>query len=163
MVPPSWNIISSTSVRVRVQVKALYDIPYNVSVETLLCGIFAGTTAATTLYYGKMNNKSSLIYSCTRQSTYLYLLLFACKASSYCENPGAHDQLDTSVEVIGYLKERGNNISFSCPLGLVLAGPNSSTCTGNGEWEPDPRDVICRGKCVNGIVYVPRRPNLFNL
>ena len=50
VVPPSWNIISSRSERVRVQVKALYDIPYNVSVETLLCGISAGTTAATTLY-----------------------------------------------------------------------------------------------------------------
>ena len=64
---------------------------------------------------------------------------------------------------MGYLKERGNNISFRCPLGLVLAGPNSSICIGNGEWEPDPRDVMYKGKCVNGIVYVPRRPDLFNL
>jgi hypothetical protein len=68
-----------------------------------------------------------------------------CKASSYCENPEA--QLDNSVEVIGYLSGKGNIISFDCPPGFVLAGPNSSTCIGNGEWEPEPRDVRCKGEC----------------
>jgi hypothetical protein len=52
VVPPLWNTISSISERVRVQVKALYDILYNVSVETSLCGL-SGATSATTLYYGK--------------------------------------------------------------------------------------------------------------
>jgi hypothetical protein len=52
VVPLSWNIISSRSERVRVQVKALYDILYNVSIETSLCGL-PGATSATTLYYGK--------------------------------------------------------------------------------------------------------------
>ena len=36
-------------------------------------------------------------------------------------------------------------VTFSCPPGLVLTGPNSSTCMGNGEWEPDPREVKCKG------------------
>ena len=39
----------------------------------------------------------------------------------------------------------GSNATFSCPLGLELIGPNSSTCMQNGEWEPDPREVSCRG------------------
>ena len=41
----------------------------------------------------------------------------------------------------------GNTVAFSCPLGMVLTGPNATTCMGNGEWEPDPREfkVQCRG------------------
>ena len=30
---------------------------------------------------------------------------------------------------------------FHCPPGLALNGPESSTCMGNGEWEPDSREV----------------------
>ena len=32
----------------------------------------------------------------------------------------------------------GDNVTFYCPPGPVLTGPNSSTCMRNGEWEPDP-------------------------
>ena len=39
----------------------------------------------------------------------------------------------------------GQNIIFSCPSELVMIGPNSATCMGNGEWEPDPREVACTG------------------
>ena len=40
----------------------------------------------------------------------------------------------------------GTVISFSClDSKLVLIGPNSSTCMGNGEWEPDPREIECKG------------------
>ena len=37
----------------------------------------------------------------------------------------------------------GENITFTCNTGLTLDGPNSSTCMGNGEWEPDPRAASC--------------------
>jgi hypothetical protein len=37
----------------------------------------------------------------------------------------------------------GCKIRFSCPPGLVLNGSNSATCTGNGEWEPDPSWLTC--------------------
>ena len=40
----------------------------------------------------------------------------------------------------------GTGITFSCPPGLVLAGPNTTTCMENGEWEPDPSQVFCNGK-----------------
>ena len=39
----------------------------------------------------------------------------------------------------------GTNITFSCPPGMVLTGPTTATCTGTGEWEPDPTEVQCKG------------------
>ena len=35
-------------------------------------------------------------------------------------------------------------ITFSCPPGFMLVGPNSATCTRNGEWEPNFAGVMCR-------------------
>ena len=37
----------------------------------------------------------------------------------------------------------GHTISFTCTPGFILTGSDSATCTGNGEWEPDPRRIIC--------------------
>ena len=37
----------------------------------------------------------------------------------------------------------GESITFTCPTGAILIGPNSSICARNGEWEPDPREVEC--------------------
>ena len=50
-------------------------------------------------------------------------------------------------EFIGYSDPavKGTSVYFSCPLELVLTGPNISTCVRNGEWEPDLREVECRG------------------
>ena len=42
----------------------------------------------------------------------------------------------------------GKNITFNCPSGLMMIGPNSVTCMGNGEWKPDPREVKCAGEPV---------------
>ena len=49
------------------------------------------------------------------------------------------------------LPVEGTTIKFSCPPGLVITGPNSATCTENGEWEPDPSGVTCndsKGKSI---------------
>ena len=48
--------------------------------------------------------------------------------------------------VVGYddiVPVEGSTVSFTCPPGLALTGPNSAICTENGEWEPDPRAVMC--------------------
>ena len=37
----------------------------------------------------------------------------------------------------------GSTIRFSCPPWLELIGPDSATCIGNGEWEPDPSELMC--------------------
>jgi hypothetical protein len=52
-------------------------------------------------------------------------------------NAVAVDYLDPALE--------GQTVMFICPLGQTLNGSNSSTCMGNGEWEPDPGEVECTG------------------
>ena len=40
----------------------------------------------------------------------------------------------------------GTVITFTCSTSdLVLTGPNSTICMSNGEWEPDPMEVACKG------------------
>ena len=39
----------------------------------------------------------------------------------------------------------GQFITYTCPTGFILDGSNSSVCTGNGEWEPDPGELDCIG------------------
>jgi hypothetical protein len=52
-------------------------------------------------------------------------------------NALAVDYVDPALE--------GQTIMFICPRGQTLNGSNSSTCMGNGKWEPDPREVECTG------------------
>ena len=53
------------------------------------------------------------------------------------------------ITVMGYMDPavEGATVIFGCPPQYVLVGPNSTTCMGNGEWEPDPGEVecICKG------------------
>ena len=39
----------------------------------------------------------------------------------------------------------GQFITYTCPPGFILTGPNVSVCMGNREWEPDPGEVDCIG------------------
>ena len=39
----------------------------------------------------------------------------------------------------------GQFITYTCPPGFVLIGSNTSICTGNRKWEPDPGQVDCVG------------------
>ena len=59
------------------------------------------------------------------------------------------NQIDESnmISIHGnlYPAVEGTNVTFSCPPGLVLTGPNTSTCMRNGEWEPDPQYLKCLG------------------
>ena len=60
-----------------------------------------------------------------------------------CRNPA--QLVDESVHVVDF-KEPGTMgayVTLVCTSGLTLMGPNTSTCMGNGEWEPDPRDAEC--------------------
>ena len=52
------------------------------------------------------------------------------------------------IQVAGYNQPTvvGTNATFACPSTHALTGPNTTTCMGNGEWEPDPRLVECIGK-----------------
>ena len=62
---------------------------------------------------------------------------------------------DSSVRVVfdqefDIFLEAGANVMFTCPPGLVLTGPNTSTCMENGEWEPDldNRQISCKGALI---------------
>ena len=44
-----------------------------------------------------------------------------------------------------YIATEGTTVTFGCPAYYVLVGPNTTTCMGNGKWEPDPREVECKG------------------
>ena len=50
------------------------------------------------------------------------------------------------VNVLGYSHPamEGANINFTCSPNHTLIGPHSAVCMGNGEWEPDPREVECK-------------------
>jgi hypothetical protein len=51
----------------------------------------------------------------------------------------------------------GTQIHFDCPPGQVLTGPNTSTCMGNREWEPFPREVECKGNNTeHNIMHTPK-------
>ena len=58
-------------------------------------------------------------------------------------------EMSDSINIIGYTRHlpvmEGINVNFSCSFGHILHGPSSSTCMRNGEWEPDPMEVECRG------------------
>ena len=47
------------------------------------------------------------------------------------------------------LNVEGVSVTFVCFPGLVLTGPNASTCMRNGEWEPDPMNVECKSKIIS--------------
>ena len=122
--------------RRRFQLKVLYETFYSVSIQAIP---FCGRRILTTfigLYFSELILSVILIHN---QYTYF-------KASINCRD--LTDQVDDSVTIMGYgeLEMRGANVSFVCPPGLILTGPYKSTCMGNGEWEPDPREVECKGE-----------------
>ena len=65
----------------------------------------------------------------------------------YAANCGYPTSVDDSLKFIGYNAPmlEGSNITFSCLPEYVPIGPNTSICMENGEWEPDPRNVECKG------------------
>ena len=62
-------------------------------------------------------------------------------------SPPANDSVP-ALEALGDsdLPVQGTTFTFRCPPGWVLMGPNSTTCTETGEWEPDPSEAMCMGK-----------------
>ena len=66
-------------------------------------------------------------------------------------------QAQDNIRVIGYRDPalEGTSVTLECSSpNLVHIGPNTTTCMGNGEWEPDPREVNCIGKiCHRDIKY----------
>ena len=68
---------------------------------------------------------------------------FACAGK--CSDP--MELITTHVMAVGYEDPalEGQIIIFTCRPGQILNGSNSSTCMGNGEWEPDLGQLECIG------------------
>lgn len=73
-----------------------------------------------------------------------YLIAVKCQNLQYyaLDNP--------LVRVIGSNGPaiEGTRVTLECTsseLSVVQFGPNSTTCNSNGEWEPDPVKVKCKG------------------
>ena len=52
------------------------------------------------------------------------------------------------VTILSYTKGpwiEGSILTYSCSPGLIVTESNMSTCMDNGQWEPDPMDVMCIG------------------
>ena len=68
-------------------------------------------------------------------------------ATGLCEDPRL-SLVGNSVMALGYhnLSVNGTVVTFSCPPGLMLNGPNSVMCTHTGQWEPPPSEINCRSE-----------------
>ena len=84
---------------------------------------------------------------------------------SYCHNiiinliaNCGHPVFSSSTLTVREMSTEGSILNFTCPPGLVLTGPNTTTCMENGEWEPDSRQAKCIGKVNKTLLEC----NLFN-
>ena len=59
-----------------------------------------------------------------------------CPPLDSADNSGRHPALVGSVGAI------------SCPPGMVLTGPNVTTCMENRQWYPDPK-MVCKGESLS--------------
>jgi hypothetical protein len=64
-----------------------------------------------------------------------------------CRYPFSGTANGSMIFIIGYMDPatEGATVTFDCPHEHILTGPNTTTCMGNGKWEPDPREVECSG------------------
>ena len=67
---------------------------------------------------------------------------FTCITLAYCAPP----TVGVNVSVEGYSNGvEGSQITYYCQPGLVPSDPIVATCS-LGEWNPDPRSLVCKSK-----------------
>ena len=76
------------------------------------------------------------------------MILYTCHTVT-CDYPLTQSLHDPVIVVSGSQDSHplieGQFITYTCPPGFILTGPNMSICMGNREWEPDPGQVDCIG------------------
>ena len=143
MMKATLTMVTSTWVNITL----LYNILYNVSVVADFCGQ-RNTTMLVGIYYSKylIILKWNIVQDPNAKVISAHLNLLYYTSIFLTVNCGApFDELASSMMVMGYngVALEGDSVSFTCSSGDVLTGPNSSICTGNGKWEPDPRISAC--------------------
>ena len=72
-----------------------------------------------------------------------------------CPNPVAEiSNVNIIIADYGDAPIEGTRITFSCLQGLILSGSNTSTCMGDGNWEPDLKAIQCNGELISMITYI---------
>jgi hypothetical protein len=128
------NYIQRTTVNLTV----LYNIPTNVNITATSCGQNSGTAITSVeLAYSNYDGMSHW-----GRGGGVYFLFM--NVAGRCEDPLLSIS-DDSVIAMGYLDlaVNGTVVTFSCPPGLTLSGPDSVMCTHTGQWEPAPTAVNC--------------------
>ena len=93
------------------------------------------------LYYDTVYNVTVVGSLCGSGRVFTTLELNYTKDYMNCSSPSNVTNASVSSLSLRY----GDNVDLSCPPGLVLTGPNTTTCMEDGEWEPDPSDSTCKG------------------
>ena len=128
IIPPGPVPLLTSTESTMLQLMLSYNEGYNVSITSTLCGQNSDNTTLT-LSYGEL------------QDVLQIMILYFLDAGKCLDT--FHEGFLHSADRNVFLK--GTNITFSCPPGLVLSGPNTSTCMENGEWEPTSEEVECKG------------------
>ena len=98
-----------------IQLTVPYNVSFNVSITTSLCDRTRNTISNTVSYTKVLCDVPVL-------------------------QPNVQAMVNYSQPLIG-----GSILSFTCLPGLILSGPNSTTCFSNGQWTPNPELVKCKG------------------
>ena len=69
-----------------------------------------------------------------------------------------------NITVVGYRRPaiEGSIIYFICPPQLDLSGSRTSTCSADGQWKPDPREVECKGDSLHVIILLLPHVTIYN-
>ena len=73
-----------------------------------------------------------------------------------CGYPNLLPRLENASESAPYydiIPLEGTNITFSCPPGSVLSGPNLATCAENGQWEFYLNGLTCAITDLKGMTH----------
>ena len=137
-IEPQATYITNTN-NTFVQMEVRYNTMYNVNIVAYSYHADRSrASTAVTLKYGKRKFVDYQFWS-NECNIYSRTLFFS---TAKCDYP-----ITYRIFISGYYPPmiEGSRIMLSCPFRYSLKGSNTSTCMGNGEWEPDPRKAECKG------------------
>ena len=130
--PQTSVIVTSQTGNITAQLTLDYNIPYKVSIVSTLCDQTT-TTVVDHYQFGEL------------ALSYVVVIIIIISFPVKCSYPSTSESR-VIITPDSNLALEGTNITLSCPLGMELTGPTAATCMRNGEWEPDPGRVQCKGE-----------------
>ena len=123
------------------QLTISYNTEYNLTVEAS-APCKPNSTAFINLHYGEVELSITII---ARNKLLLYYKLYIIANCGHPELLSIGEANDSVPSIEGYngIPIEDSTITFSCPPGLSLIGPNVATCTETGQWDPDISGLLC--------------------